>query len=81
MPGTARPAHGRRGTAPRPPARSRLSKEIRRNAGKYVAIAADWSRVVAVGKTFSEALAKARADGHDDAAILLALRDYGAVAY
>ncbi len=60
---------------------TRLVREIRQNVGKYVAISEDWSRVVAVGRTFAQALAHAREAGFPEAGILLACRDYGAVAF
>ena len=53
-----------------------ICDEIRRHAGKYIAIARDWSRIVAVGKSRKETYEKAIAAGFPDAPVFLAARDY-----
>ena len=55
----------------------RIVREIRENAGKWVALAPDWSRVVAIGRTWGEARRRAIAAGHPEAPAILAARDYG----
>ncbi len=62
-------------------AEPRIVREIRQNVGKHVAIARDWSRVVAVGATFKEALEQARAAGFPDAPVILAAKNYSAVSF
>lgn len=58
-----------------------IAAEIRRHAGKYVALARDWSRVVAVGESWRKAREKAIELGFPDAPVILAARDYSAVAF
>ncbi|MGH7149697.1 MAG: hypothetical protein ACREIU_03305 [Planctomycetota bacterium] len=53
--------------------------QIARNAGKYVAVNREWTRVVAVGKTFMEAHRKAIEAGFPDAPVFLAAKDYSGI--
>ncbi|HET6202245.1 MAG TPA: hypothetical protein VFI25_05515 [Planctomycetota bacterium] len=55
--------------------------QIARNAGKYVAINREWTRVVAVGRTLMEAHRRAIEAGFADAPIFRARRDYSGIFY
>ncbi|MCI0585710.1 MAG: hypothetical protein L0323_02575 [Planctomycetes bacterium] len=53
-----------------------MCAQIARNAGKFVAVNREWTRVVAVGKSWWEAHEKAIEAGYPDAPVFMAARDY-----
>ncbi|MCI0585707.1 MAG: hypothetical protein L0323_02560 [Planctomycetes bacterium] len=71
-------------TARRTPQRGRgltrqereICNQIRRHAGKFIAVTREWTRIVAVGKTWRETHEKAIDAGFPDAPVFRAARDY-----
>jgi hypothetical protein len=53
-----------------------VCNQIRRHAGKFVAITREWTKIVAVGRTRNETRERAIAAGFPDAPVFLAARDY-----
>ncbi len=79
MPATHR-APRRKARRPRDPD-AVVCAQIARNAGKYVAVNREWTRVVAVGTTLLEAHRNAIEAGFPDAPVFRARRDYSGIFY